>query len=523
MSRRALIIGAGPAGLTAAYELLQRTDIQPVVLEAGEQVGGLCRTIEYRGNRLDIGGHRFFSKSGRVMRWWLHHLPLQHLDDPRLVLHYRGREAALEHAEEGPDPDATERVMLVQPRQSRILWRGQLYDYPISLAPRTLAKLGPWRAVRMGASYAYRCAFPVRPETNLEQVFINRFGDTLYRTFFKDYTEKVWGIPCDQIGADWGTQRVKDVSVGRAVLHWLRQTIGIRTQQTSTGFIERFLYPKYGPGQMWETVAEAVCAQGGAVRCGQRVVAVHADGTRVTGLTVEDCAAGTQHHLEADYVLSSMPVRELVRAWTAPVPHDVAEVAAGLAYRDFITVGLLVRRLNFPGNTTGAAYPPDSWLYIQEPGVRLGRMQIFNNWSAHLVADRTRVWLGLEYFCNQDDDLWRLDDTALLAHARRELAQIGFAAEDDVLDGVVLRVEKAYPAYYGAYRDFGRVRGYLDTFENLFLIGRNGMHRYNNQDHSMLTAMAAVDNIAAGRADKANIWAVNTDDDYLEAPPRVQE
>ncbi len=495
--RTAIIIGAGPAGLTAAYELLARTDIRPVVLEKSEYMGGIARTVNYKGNRIDIGGHRFFSKSDRVMDWWLNILPM-----------------------EGPEvkPDAVDRVMLVRNRKSRIYFLRRLFDYPIRLTLGTLAKLGPLRTVRIGLSYLASVLFPIKPERTLEQFFINRFGKELYKTFFRDYTEKVWGVPCNQISAEWGAQRVKGLSIAKSILHFCRQAFGGKTditqKATETSLIERFLYPKYGPGQMWEEVARRVSAQGGEVLTGWEVRGIHTSGYRVTAVTAVDPATGEERRFEGDLFFSTMAVKDLVRALGPGVPPDIREIAEGIEYRDFITVGLLVDGLKV--READGSLIRDNWIYIQEPVVLVGRMQIFNNWSPYLVADRSKVWIGLEYFCFEGDSLWQKPDRELVELAKAELEEIGILDKALVRDSTVIRTQKTYPAYIGTYSRFGELRQYLDRFDNLFLVGRNGMHRYNNQDHSMLAAMVAVDNIAQGVTSKDNIWAVNTEEEYHE-------
>jgi len=523
MGKTAIIIGAGPAGLTAAYELLERTDITPVVLEKSGEVGGISQTVHYKGNRMDIGGHRFFTKVGRVLAWWLSIVPLE-----------KGAIAPDGTVSTGPDPEREDLVMLVRTRMSRILFLGQLFDYPISLTPATLRKLGIAKAFRMGLSYLKSLLFPIREVKNIEQLMINRFGFELYSTFFKSYTEKVWGAPPDQIGAEWGEQRLKDMSIGKAIINALlrsfRRKSDLRQKNTSTSLIERFLYPKYGPGQMWEEVARIVGEKGGKVCLGQRVAALHAapanreigapGGNQIASVTVVDESSGETRILEGDYFFSTMPVKELIAALDCPAPDDVRRIANALLYRDFMAAGVLTKKLKIKNDTnisTPNGVIPDTWIYIQEPNVKLGRLQIFNNWNRYMVKDPDNtVWLSLEYFCNEGDNLWNMEDGAFLTFAVDELAKIGIIDKVDVLDRFVLRMKKTYPAYIGTYGEFDVVRRYTDSFENLFLIGRNGMHRYNNQDHSMLTAMTAVDNIIAGIADKSNIWDVNTEQKYNE-------
>jgi protoporphyrinogen oxidase len=495
--RRAVIIGAGPAGLTAAYELLKRTEAQPVVLEKSGCMGGIARTVNYKGNRIDIGGHRFFSKSSRVMQWWLNILPLQ---------------------KTGLDPDSTDRVMLLRQRRSRIYYLRRFFDYPIRLTPGTLANLGAARTIRVGFSYVWSVLRPVKPERTLEDFFINRFGRELYRTFFKDYTEKVWGVACSSISAEWGAQRVKGLSIAKSIQHFLRQLLrgrsDISQKGTETSLIEQFLYPKHGPGQMWEEVAARVAEKGGEVLTGWEVTAIHAAGGRVEAVTALHSGTGEVRRFEGDLFFSTMPVRDLVRALDADVPPAMREISEGLQYRDFITVGLLVERLKVAEPDGGLIR--DNWIYIQEPDVLVGRMQIFNNWSPYLVADPGKVWIGLEYFCFESGSLWRTPDAELVDLAKREMEKIGILDPAAVLDAMVIRVPKTYPAYFGSYPRFGELRQYLDGFENLFLLGRNGMHRYNNMDHSMLAAMVAVDNIVQGVGAKDNIWAVNTEEEYHE-------
>ena len=519
--KTAVIIGAGPAGLTAAYELLMRTDVRPVVIEMSGILGGISATVKYKGNRIDIGGHRFFSKSDRVMKWWLQHLPLEEQSSVEpLGLRYQGQSRELA-VSDGVDAVGHEQVMLVRERKSRIYFLRKFFDYPISLSPDTIRKLGLLRTARIGLSYFRRTLFPLKEVKNLEQFFINRFGDRLYRTFFKSYTEKVWGVPCTDIDAEWGAQRIKNLSVWKTIKHFVGKklrgkTAGVSQKDTETSLIERFLYPKYGPGQMWEEVARKIEEMGGTIVMEQGVQQLHVRDNRIVAVTTAD-RSGRTFTYEGDYVFSTMPVRNLIRSLDSAVPGNVKEVNDGLMYRDFITVGLLLKDLNIKEDTPqGKKLISDNWIYIQEPDVIAGRLQIFNNWSPWMVSDPKKVWIGVEYFCNENDSLWIRSDEELKRLAAQELAKIGIIQESAVLDSMVLRVPKAYPAYFGTYARFDEIREFLDMFENLFLIGRNGMHRYNNQDHSMLTAMTAVDSIISGRKDKANIWDVNTEKEYHE-------
>jgi protoporphyrinogen oxidase len=516
MKKTALIIGAGPAGLTAALELLRRTDITPILLEADTQVGGISRTVNHLGNRIDIGGHRFFSKSDWVMDWWKEILPVRadRSGPVRITYQNQSRDITAEPVG-GADPD---RGLLLRGRLSRIYYLRRFFDYPIKLSVNTLRNLGPIRVAKIGLSYVWARVFSRQPEKSLEDFLVNRFGRQLYLTFFRDYTEKVWGVPCHEISAEWGAQRIKGLSVSSALKHALRKLLGLEQKVVNTSLIERFLYPKFGPGQMWEEVAKQVRGKGGEIHFEHLVRGLRLQNGRVAAVYAWDASTDREVEFACDYAFSTMPVRDLVRGIN-DVPLEVRAVAEALPYRDFITVGLLAKKMR-ANPQSGSAHannmPPDNWIYIQESDVKVGRLQIFNNWSPGMVADSSKIWMGLEYFCNEGDPLWSLSDSELKALAKHEMAKIGLMDEADVEDAVVIRMPKAYPAYFGGYARFEVVRDWLDGIGNLFLIGRNGMHRYNNQDHSMLTAKIAVDNILAGCEDKSNIWAVNVDDDYHE-------
>ncbi len=390
---------------------------------------------------------------------------------------------------------------------------------------RTLLKLGCRRTTRILASYLRARAFPIRSEKSLEDFFVNRFGRALYGTFFKDYTEKLWGVPCSQISPEWGAQRVKGLSISKALLDAWRRAFpkDIQDAVTETSLIRHFLYPKLGPGQMWSEVARIIEERGGAVHLGRKIVGLRHDGFRITGVTVRDEKSGRTTDVEADYFFSTMPVKELIAGLGSSVPREVGEVAQGLVYRDFITVGLLLKKWGAGTDPNGKGPPgliPDCWLYIHDPSVKMGRVQVFNNWSPYLLNDEATIWVGVEYFCNESDQLWSMQDRDLAAMAIEEMARIHFLSKADVLDSTIIRMPKAYPAYTGTYGGFDRVRDYTDRFENLFLIGRNGMHKYNNMDHSMLSAMVAVDNIVHNVKSKESIWLVNTERDYQESACR---
>ena len=531
----AVIAGAGPAGLTAALELLRTTGVKPVIFEAEDVIGGISRTARYNGNRMDIGGHRFFSKSDTVMDWWQGILPLQGTaskDDIAI-----GRSVPLMQG--GPNPEKTDYVMLCRSRLSRILFLRKLFDYPVSLNGDTIRNLGLWRMFKIGMSYLKVQLLPARKENSLEDFMINRFGVELYRTFFRDYTEKVWGVPCNKISPDWGGQRIKGLSITKTVVHALKQIFAgkkkpnagaangadIRQKDTETSLIGQFLYPKFGPGQLWETVAEKVLEKGGEIHMNSKVVGVNrsTDGKRVESVVVD--RGNSTETVSCDYFLSTMPVKELVAAMDngkTPVPAEVKRVADGLVYRDFITVGLLLDKLLIknpakPGTPESKLkFVADNWIYVQESDVKLGRIQIFNNWSPYLVADPEKVWIGLEYFATEGDEMWRMPDADFIKFAIAELDKIDVARLADVRDSVVFHIKKASPAYFGTYGEFSKIREYVDPIENLFLMGRNGMHKYNNMDHSMLAAMEVVKCIRENSTDKTALWSVNSEEDYHE-------
>lgn len=513
--QKVCIIGAGPAGLTAAYELLRRSpDYEVTLLEASGEIGGISRTVRYKGNRMDIGGHRFFSKDERVMQWWMEMMPVQgkpSFDD--LLLH---REKALSPG--GPDPEQEDRVLLLRNRISRIFYLRKFFDYPITMKMQTLRNMGLGRAIKAGCSYLKAVLFK-REEKNLEDFYINRFGKVLYSMFFEGYTEKLWGRHPSQIMADWGAQRVKGLSVSAILKDMFRKLLHLSSDKVETSLIEAFYYPKFGPGQMWELVALEIERMGGSILRDCRVDSLRCEGDEVRSLRCTQ--NGEVKNLDADIVLSSMPLRDLVVGMqTEHMPREVLEIARGLPYRDFITVGLLVDKMKIHNEThipTLGNIVPDCWIYVQETDVKLGRMQIFNNWSPYLVErPEETVWIGLEYFCEEGDDLWAMSDEAFVELAVSELISLGVIEGGNVLDSHRERVQKAYPAYFDTYTRIDQVIAFVDGFRNLYCIGRNGQHRYNNMDHSMATSFEAVENILTGRQDKSNVWNVNTEKDYHE-------
>ena len=513
---KVVIIGAGPAGITAAYELVKKHQgNEVVVLEESNRIGGISQTVRYNGNRMDIGGHRFFSKSKRVTDWWYEIMKPQSaasIDDKILK-----REK--EYSETGADPEKEDNVMLKRRRVSRIYYKNKFFDYPVTMKAETIKNMGFATTIQAGFSYM-GSVFHKLPEDSLENFYINRFGKKLYSMFFEGYTEKVWGRHPSRISADWGSQRVKGLSITAVIKDMLTKVTGSK-KEVETSLIEEFYYPKFGPGQLWETALSQAVDAGAVLKMNCRAVKINTEGGKVTGVVYEE--NGIQHEEKADVVISAMPVKELVSALDAEVPENIAKAAQGLPYRDFITVGLLLKRLKLKNMTDIANFNglvPDCWIYIQDSSVKLGRLQIFNNWSPYMVKDfQDKVWVGLEYFCNEGDDMWRSRDDDFINFAIGELEKIGIIDRDDVLDYNMERVKKAYPAYFDTYDQIDDIKAYLDGFNNLFCIGRNGQHRYNNMDHSMITAFEAVKEIMCsenGKYNKEKIWNVNAEKDYHE-------
>ena len=515
MKKQVIIIGAGPAGITAAFELLKKSnEYQVVILEESQEIGGISRTVRYNGNRMDIGGHRFFSKDAEVNAWWDALMPRQGApayDDKVL-----DREVPL--AEGGPDPDECDRVMLTRNRVSRIYYNKKFFDYPVKMNANTIKNMGLGTTAKAGFSYIGSTVKKL-PEDSLENFYINRFGRQLYAMFFEGYTEKLWGRHPSEISADWGAQRVKGLSIRAVLKDMASKAFGKKQAQVETSLIESFSYPKFGPGQLWETAAAEVEAMGGEIRKGCHVTRFDTEDGKITGVHYTE-ADGKACRMGADIVISSMPVKDLV-AGLPEVPEDIAQIANGLPYRDFVTVGLLLNKLNLVNTTdlkTLNNIVPDCWIYVQDTGVKLGRIQIFNNWSPYMVSDPEKyVWIGLEYFCAEGDDYWNMSEEAWVNLGVAELIKMGvISSAEDVLDSHKECVKKAYPAYFDTYDQMDQLIEYLNTYENLWCVGRNGQHRYNNMDHSMATSFEAVRGILAGSTDKTAVWSVNTEKSYHE-------
>lgn len=513
MNKKVLIIGAGPAGLTAGYELLKNHEGYDVtILEESDSFGGISKTVNYKGNRMDMGGHRFFSKVDDVNKWWEEMLPTQGAkpyDDKML-----GRE--IDVKENGPDPDQTDRVMLKRHRVSRIYFMDKFYDYPISMKLETFTNMGFINSMKCGFSYLHS-VFHKLPETNLENFYINRFGRKLYSMFFEYYTENLWGRHPREIDASWGKQRVKGLSI-KAVLKNIFSRK--KNKEVETSLIEGFSYPKLGPGQLWEITALEIEKLGGTIIKNAKVTKIHKDSeNKITSLTyIKD---GKKVEIDGDIVISSMPLKDLVMGMNG-VPEEEMNVAAGLPYRDYMTLGVLIKHLNLKNKTkikTVGNIVPDCWVYVQERKVKMGRFQIYNNWSPYLVNDlENTVWMGLEYFVQENDEFWNMKDEDFSSFAVEEMMKLGLiTSKEEVLDTHVERVKKAYPAYFDTYKDIDKLIAYINTIPNLYCVGRNGQHRYNNIDHSMCTSFEAVKNITNNISDKSNIWNVNTEKEYHES------
>ncbi len=461
-NHRTIIIGAGPAGLTAAYELVIQGS-RPIVLEKDTMVGGLARTVTYKGYRFDIGGHRFFTKVHEVNQLW--------------------------HDMLGDD-------FIRVSRQSRIYYKDKFYDYPLNLL-NTLSNLRLIESSAILLSYVKWKMFPYREEESLDKWVTNRFGRRLYRTFFQSYTEKVWGIPCSKIHADWAAQRIKGLSLKSVLSNVFFKGNHVKS------LIDEFYYPRLGPGMMWQRFQEKVESQGGQVYLNTKVVRVRREGRQIKSINVQ--RGEKKIEIFGENFISSMPITALIKKLDPPPPYKVLRAAENLSYRAFILVGLIINQTELFS---------DNWIYIHSPDVKVGRIQNFKNWSADMVPDPAKTSLGMEYFCSEGDDIWRMSDANLIQLATAELTSLKLAEASDVVDGVVIRQPKAYPVYDANYRQFLQtVQDFLANIDNLQTIGRNGMHRYNNQDHSMLMGMLAVRNLFG---EKHDLWQVNTERSYYE-------
>ena len=512
--KKVVIIGSGPAGLTAAYELLDKSNKYEVtVLEELNIVGGISRTVNYKGNRMDMGGHRFFSKDERVNEWWEKILPSQgSLPKDDKILN---RTSTL--TEGGPNPDKTDKVMLRRNRLSRIYFKNKFFDYPISLKFETLKNMGFLTTIEVGFSYL-KSVFFKRKEKSLEDFYINRFGKKLYSMFFENYTENLWGRHPSEISPEWGAQRVKGLSIIAIIKDMFGKVFKKKNRHIETSLIEEFKYPKLGPGELWEVVADSVKEKGGTIITEAKVTKITQKDKMIKSVTyVKDNKEIT---IKADYFISSMPIKDLINGMN-DVPKKINKIATNLPYRDYMTVGVLIPKLNLKNETkikTIGNIVPDNWVYVHDKKVKMGRFQIYNNWSPYLVKDLDHtIWMGLEYFCNEGDNMWNMTDDDFASFGIEEMITMGLIDnKEDVIDYHVERVKKAYPAYFDSYEHIEDVKKYINKIQNLYCVGRNGQHKYNNIDHSMVTSFEAVNNIINNISNKDNIWNVNTEKEYHE-------
>ncbi|MBP5304194.1 MAG: NAD(P)/FAD-dependent oxidoreductase [Clostridia bacterium] len=515
--KKVIVIGGGPAGLTAAYELLDKSkEMDVTVLEESHDMGGISKTVNYKGNRMDMGGHRFFSKVPEVNEWWEKMLPCQGApskDDLMLE-----RSVALE--ENGPDPEKEDRVMLTRNRVSRIFFNQKFFDYPISMKFETIKNMGLGTTFVAGFSYL-KTLVCKRKENSLEDFYINRFGKKLYSMFFEHYTANLWGRHPSEIDPSWGAQRVKGLSIIAILKDMFGKLLpGKKNRKVETSLIESFHYPKLGPGELWDVTAAEIKNKGGKILEGCKAIGFKRDESGQISAVVYQTEEGETVEAPADIVISSMPVKDLV-AGLPNVPEEMAAIAAGLPYRDYMTLGVLCKKLKLENKTklkTVGNIVPDNWVYVHDRSVTMGRFQIYNNWSPYMVSDlENTVWVGLEYFVNEGDEYWCMTEEEFAKLAIDEMVTMGLiCCKEDVLDYHMERVKKSYPASFDTYDHMDDLVAYLNTIENLYCVGRNGQHRYNNIDHSMCTSFETVKNILNGEKDKSNIWNVNTEKEYHE-------
>ena len=526
------VIGAGPAGLAFSDKLIElKNDVTIDIYEKSKYIGGISKTINYKGNRIDIGGHRFFSKSDEVMRWWTNKFPidissLKHSD----LISYQNSIRNVEGFKTVNDQNKTDnRIMLVRKRKSRILYSGKLYDYPLKLNLKTIKNIGSIRLLSVGISYL-KSKLNNKKAKNLEDFIVSRFGYKLYSMFFESYTKKVWGRHPKDISPEWGAQRIKGLSIRKVIIDIAQKLLsksiykksnGLSQKNTETSLIERFLYPKYGPGQMWEEVANDLKKRNVKIFMNTPIIGIEysSDKQKAEAIIYND-ENGKVKKQKYDYIISTMPIKELTKISKSKsndniFPPDILKIADSLPYRDFITIGLLIKQMSGPQNEL----LDDTWIYVQEPNVKVGRIQIFNNWSPYLVADKNNYWIGLEYFCNENDELWNKNDDELIKLAKSEILELKLTSSDSFIDSTVIKEPKTYPAYFDSYANIDTLIDCLNKINNLFLIGRNGMHKYNNQDHSMLSGFRAAEIIANNKVNyqsKETLWQINVEQEYHE-------
>ncbi len=519
MKKNVVIIGAGPAGLACALGLSEDPSFNIIIIEKLKTIGGLSRTVEWNGNRMDLGGHRFFTKSDRVMQIWKEILPIQGKPSKDDILTERFK--SMEYEKDGPDPEKEDRVMLIRKRISRIYFEKKFYDYPLTLNIDTLKNLGLLRISKIAFSYLKAKALP-KQEINLENFFINRFGYELYSIFFKDYTKKVWGFYPSAMKAEWGVQRVKGLSITTLIKDMILNSLSAsysKTKKIETTLIRKFYYPKYGPGQMWDEIAKTLKKRGVKIITGVDIKSIDIENEKVKKISFYDRITETLLNIDVDYLVSSAAIKDSISLFNK-VPQEIESVVSSLFYRDFITAGLLFKKMKIKDTTdekTINGIIPDNWIYLQDKDVVSGRLQIFNNWSPYLVKDLSNVWVGFEFFCNEGDELWSLKDDEIIKIAIEDGEKTQIFSREDFIGGTVIRCHKAYPAYFGeGYENLSKIKDYLNSIKNFYSIGRNGMHRYNNMDHSFLSGLVASDLIKESSSDKQKIWQINTESEYLE-------
>lgn len=486
-NKKILIIGAGPAGLATAFKLSKKQDIEVTIWEKSDRVGGLSKTLEHLGNLFDLGPHRFFTKNKEVNEFW------------KSIL---------------PQPD-----MLTKNRFTRMFFNNNFFNYPLKLDYQNINKLGFKKGVFIFISYLQAKINPRRPEITLEDFYINRFGKRLYKMFFSGYTEKVWGIPCRNIPKEWGKQRVKDLSLIKMIMDFFAKIAGSKKKEKQASLISQFSYPKYGAGFFYQTLADKLIKNGVKIELNMELKGLnheHEKNNSASGQNKDNQEIKIDN---LDYVVSTMPIDGLIKSLNPAAPNEIRNISDKLPYRSSIIIAILYKELKIKNDTdliTEANIIPDNWIYVQDSSVKLGRISLFNNFSDFMLKDKNLPWMSLEFFCNQGDEFWKKADDELIEIGKNELKKIGLADPENFLTAKVVKVEKSYPAYFGAYAEFPKVKDYLDSFKNLLPCGRNGQHKYNNMDHSIACGFAAADIIINDKKDKTALWSVNTDNEYNE-------
>ena len=509
--KRVIIIGAGPAGLSCAYNMNEENFV-PVLVEADNCVGGLAKTFFENNNGTDIGPHRFFTKNDRVMNLWKELLPIQGAPacDDILV----NRTVTVEP--DGPNPENQDKVFLKRKRFSRIYYSKHFLDYPLKLKPSNIFAMGLTKTFLAGMSYIKSCFYKV-PETNLESFMINRFGRVLYELFFEGYTQKVWGVHPSKISKEWGMQRIKGISLIKVLSDAFFKLFSIKHKK-EVSLVDEYFYPKLGSQQLWEEFGNKIKENGGEILLNSEVIGINKDGNKIVSVKVQNKKTGDISEIFGDIFISSMPIQSLLTEMN-DVPEDICEIAKSLSYRDFVLVNFVTNKINLKNNTnvpTVNNIAPDSWIYLQDNGVKAGRLDIMNNFSPYIIRDYKKdVVINLEYFCNENDEFWDDKDENIINFAISELEKLNVTNNENIQTAKVIRIKKAYPSYFGSYDKFDKIKEYLNSLDNLYCIGRNGQHKYNNMDHSILSGIVAAEVIEKNE-DKNILWDINTDSEYQE-------